>query len=92
MYVHYLIGLVQNFPKHMNFFKGMTNVTKVVRPIFEKYLARSAVESTILSGALFNVMPRSGRVRIRDHLLYLNHLFELTRQKKSSLILAAFPM
>ncbi|UJR36372.1 hypothetical protein I4U23_029096 [Adineta vaga] len=40
---------------------GMTNVTKVVRPIYEKYLNKAAVESTILSGALFNVMPRNGQ-------------------------------
>ncbi|CAF4899657.1 unnamed protein product, partial [Rotaria sp. Silwood1] len=39
---------------------GMTNVTKVIRPFFEKYVNRSSVESTVLSGALFNVMPRSG--------------------------------
>ncbi|CAF3395052.1 unnamed protein product [Rotaria sp. Silwood1] len=38
----------------------MTNVTKVIRPFFEKYVNRSSVESTVLSGALFNVMPRSG--------------------------------
>ena len=42
----------------------MTNVTKVVRPFFEKYINRSSVETTILSGALFNVMPRSGQVSI----------------------------
>ncbi|CAM4899115.1 unnamed protein product [Rotaria socialis] len=41
-------------------FKGMTNVTKVTRPFYEKYLNRSSVDSNILSGALFNVMPNSG--------------------------------
>ncbi|CAF2773164.1 unnamed protein product [Rotaria sp. Silwood2] len=38
----------------------MTNVTKVIRPFFEKYINRSSVESTVLFGPLLNVMPRSG--------------------------------
>jgi hypothetical protein len=42
----------------------MTNVTKVVRPFFEKYVNRSMVEPNILSGALFNVMPRNGLVSV----------------------------
>jgi hypothetical protein len=42
----------------------MTNVTKVVRPYFEKYLDRSAIEPNVLAGALFNVMPRAGQVSI----------------------------
>ncbi|CAF1300171.1 unnamed protein product [Rotaria magnacalcarata] len=40
---------------------GMTNVTKVTRPFYEKYVNRSSVDSNILSGALFNVMPNSGK-------------------------------
>jgi hypothetical protein len=40
----------------------MTNVKKVVLPFFEKYINRSAVESTVLAGGLFNVMPRTGQV------------------------------
>ena len=40
----------------------MTNVKKVIRPFYEKYLNRSAVQSTVLSGALFNVMPQNGQV------------------------------
>lgn len=42
----------------------MTNVTKVVRPFFEKYINRTSVETNILSGALLNVMPRNGQVNI----------------------------
>lgn len=46
----------------------MTNVTKVVKPFYEGYLDRSAVEANILSGALFNVRPRSGQVRIYNYI------------------------
>ncbi len=45
-------------------FQGMTNVTKVVKPFFDGYLNRSTVESNVLAGALFNVMPLSGQVSI----------------------------
>ncbi|CAF1254910.1 unnamed protein product [Rotaria sordida] len=39
---------------------GMANVTKVIRPFFEKYLNPASVETSVLTGGLFNVMPRSG--------------------------------
>ncbi|CAF4039061.1 unnamed protein product, partial [Rotaria sordida] len=39
---------------------GMGNVTGVIRPFFEKYLSPTAVETNLLSGALFNVMPKHG--------------------------------
>jgi hypothetical protein len=42
----------------------MTNVTKVVRPFFERYINRSMIQPNILAGALFNVMPRDGLVSI----------------------------
>lgn len=41
----------------------MTNVTKVTRPFYEKFLNRSSVGSNILSGTLFNVMPVQGQVK-----------------------------
>jgi hypothetical protein len=53
----------------------MTNVTKVVRPFFEKYVNRSMVESSILAGALFNVMPVSGQVSIDNSII--NYLCQL---------------
>ncbi|CAF1455374.1 unnamed protein product [Adineta ricciae] len=62
---------------------GMTNVTKVVRPIFEKYLDRSAVESTILSGALFNVMPRRGRTE--EVLANLSNIPNVTVYKRDEM-------
>jgi len=40
---------------------GMANVTKVTRPFFEKYINRTSIETTVLSGAIFNVMPRPGQ-------------------------------
>ncbi|CAF3673563.1 unnamed protein product [Adineta steineri] len=40
---------------------GMTNVTKVIRPIYEKLLNLSSIEANPLSGALLNVMPRTGQ-------------------------------
>jgi len=42
----------------------MTNVTKVVRPFFEKIVNKSMVEPNIIDGPLFNVMPRDGLVSI----------------------------
>ena len=42
----------------------MTNVTKVTKPFFERFLNRSIVESNVLAGALFSVMPRPGQVRL----------------------------
>ncbi len=54
----------RNLLSTFKFFKGMTNVTKVIRPFFENYINRSAVEPNILAGALLNVMPLSGQVRI----------------------------
>jgi len=53
----------------------MTNVTKVIRPFFEGYIDRSMVEPTILSGALFNVMPRNGLVSIYNskYISIINH-------------------
>ncbi|CAF1537915.1 unnamed protein product [Rotaria sp. Silwood1] len=42
---------------------GMTNVTGVIRPFFEKYLSPTSVETNLLSGALFNVMPKRGLTR-----------------------------
>ncbi|CAF4157282.1 unnamed protein product [Rotaria sp. Silwood2] len=45
------------------YFKGMTNVTGVIRPFFEKYLSPTSVETNLLSGALFNVMPKRGLTR-----------------------------
>jgi hypothetical protein len=44
----------------------MTNVTKVVRPFFERFINRSTIETTVLSGAIFNVMPRTGQVNIEN--------------------------
>jgi hypothetical protein len=49
--------------------KGMTNVTKVVRPFDERYIDRSAIDSNFLSGALLNVMPLAGRVSRYNPLL-----------------------
>ncbi len=43
-------------------FKGMTNVTEVIRPIYEGYINQSAIESNFLHGSLLNVMPLAGRV------------------------------
>ncbi|CAF3049475.1 unnamed protein product [Rotaria sp. Silwood2] len=45
------------------YFKGMANVTGVIRPFFEKYLSPTSVETNLLSGALFNVMPKRGLTR-----------------------------
>ena len=42
----------------------MTDVTKVVQPFVEGYINPSMVETDILDGAFFNVMPVSGQVRI----------------------------
>ncbi|CAF3854318.1 unnamed protein product, partial [Rotaria sp. Silwood1] len=39
---------------------GMTKVKRVIRPFVDKYLNKKSVETSILSGALFNVMPRTG--------------------------------
>ncbi|CAF2632600.1 unnamed protein product [Rotaria sp. Silwood2] len=39
---------------------GMTKVKGVIRPFVDKYLNKNSVEASILSGALFNVMPKSG--------------------------------
>ncbi|CAF4384929.1 unnamed protein product [Rotaria sp. Silwood2] len=41
----------------------MANVTGVIRPFFEKYLSPTSVETNLLSGALFNVMPKRGLTR-----------------------------
>jgi hypothetical protein len=40
----------------------MTNVTEVIRPIYEGYINQSAIESNFLHGSLLNVMPLAGRV------------------------------
>jgi hypothetical protein len=64
----------------------MTSPTKVVKPFFERYINRASVESTVLAGALFNVMPRSGQVRINNskNIFIKNHLLTKKIDRRST--------
>ena len=47
-------------------------MTKVTKPLFEKIINRSMIESNILSGAQFNVQSRPGQVRLDFDLVLID--------------------
>ena len=40
----------------------MSNVKKIIRPFFEKYIDPSMVEQNLIVGGQFSVIPRKGQV------------------------------